>query len=82
MKVKDEVLKIIDGLKKDGFNPMDAVFEGAIDVKEDTTLDMMDKLIAVNAVSGVVRVIFTVEGDANIRFVEIPVGKQQEESQA
>lgn len=82
MKVKDEVLKIIDGLKKDGFNPMDAVFEGAIDVKEDTTLDMMDKLIAVNAVSGVVRIIFTVEGDANIRFVEIPVGKQQEESQA
>ena len=59
MKIKDEVLKVIDSLKKAGFNPVDAVFEGALGVKEDTTLAFMDKLNDSQMVSGVIRVIYT-----------------------
>ncbi len=73
MKIKDEVLKVIDALKKAGFEPVDAVFEGAVGVKEDTTLAFMDKLNDLQTVSGVIRVIYTVDKD-QVRFVEIPVG--------
>ncbi|MFA6048481.1 MAG: hypothetical protein WC792_00860 [Candidatus Micrarchaeia archaeon] len=79
MKIKDEVLKVIDSLKKAGFNPVDAVFEGALGVKEDTTLAFMDKLNDSQMVSGVIRVIYTSDGD-NVRFVEIPVGQGGEEA--
>ncbi len=75
MQVKEEVLKVIDALKKSGFNPVDAVFEGAVGVKEDTVLDFVQKLDEKQLVSGVIRVIYTTDGD-NIRFVEIPVGQQ------
>ncbi|MFH0971574.1 MAG: hypothetical protein V1835_03320 [Candidatus Micrarchaeota archaeon] len=74
MKIKDEVMKTIDALKKAGFNPVDAVFEGAVGVKEDTTLAFMDKLNDNQMVSGVIRVIYTLDED-NVRFVEIPVGQ-------
>ena len=74
MKIKEEVLKVIDALKKQGFNPVDAVFEGALGVKEDTTLAFMDKLNDGQMVSGVIRVIYTTE-DQNVRFVEIPIGQ-------
>jgi len=74
MKIRDEVLKVIDALKKQGFNPVDAVFEGAVGVKEDTTLAFMDKLNDAQLVSGVIRVIYTADGDS-VRFVEIPVGQ-------
>jgi hypothetical protein len=74
MKIKDEVLKTIDSLKKAGFNPVDAVFEGAVGVKEDTTLAFLDKLDDNQMISGVVRVIYTTDGD-NVRFVEIPIGQ-------
>ena len=77
MKVKEEVLKVIDALKAAGFTPVDAVFEGALGVKEDTTLAFMDKLNDNNMVSGVVRVIYSAGGD-QVRFVEIPVGQPQE----
>ena len=77
MKIKEEVLKIIEALKKEGFNPVDAVFEGAVGVKEDVTLSFMDKLNDAQLVSGVVRVIYTTDGE-NVRFVEIPVGQSQE----
>jgi len=77
VKIKDEVLSVIDALKKQGFNPVDAVFEGAVGVKEDTTLAFMDKLNDAQLVSGVIRVIYTSEGD-QVRFVEIPVGQPQE----
>ena len=76
MKVKDEVLTVIDALKKAGFTPVDAVFEGAVGVKEDTTLAFMDKLNDAQMVSGVVRVIYTTTDNA-VRFVEIPVGEQK-----
>lgn len=81
MKIKDEVLGIIDALKKAGFNPVDAVFEGAVGVKDDTTLETMDKLNSSQLVSGVIRVIYTSD-DEQVRFVEIPVGQQQEGKQA
>ncbi|MBU1197787.1 hypothetical protein KJ765_04740 [Candidatus Micrarchaeota archaeon] len=74
MKIKDEVLKTIDLLKKAGFTPIDAVFEGAVGVKEDTTLAYFDKLNDSQMVSGVIRVIYTLKDD-NVRFVEIPVGQ-------
>jgi hypothetical protein len=77
VKIKDEVLRVIDALKKQGFNPVDAVFEGAVGVKEDTTLAFMDKLNDAQLVSGVVRVIYTSDGE-QVRFVEIPVGQPQE----
>ncbi len=75
MNVKEEVLSVIDALKKAGFNPVDAVFEGAVGVKEDTVLDWVAKLDEKQLVSGVIRVIYTTDGK-NIRFVEIPVGQQ------
>ena len=75
MGVKDEVVTIIDALKKAGFNPVDAVFEGAVGVKEDTVLDFVSKLDDKQLVSGVIRVIYTTDGK-NVRFVEIPVGQQ------
>jgi hypothetical protein len=81
MKVKDEVLTVIDALKKAGFTPVDAVFEGAVGVKEDTTLAFMDKLNDAQMVSGVVRVIYTT-ADSAVRFVEIPVGEQKGGEQA
>ena len=74
MQIKDEVLSIISALKKQGFNPVDAVFEGAVGVKEDATLAFMDKLNGAQLVSGVIRVIYTAD-DQNVRFVEIPVGQ-------
>ncbi len=80
MKVKDEVLSTIDMLKKAGFTPIDAVFEGALGVKEDATLAFMDKLNDKNLASGVVRVIYSA-GDDQVRFVEIPVGQPQEAAQ-
>lgn len=80
MKVKDEVLSTIDMLKKAGFTPVDAVFEGAVGVKEDATLAFMDKLNDKNLVSGVVRVIYSA-GDDQVRFVEIPVGQPPEQGQ-
>ena len=73
MKIKDEVLKVIDSLKKAGFEPVDAVFEGAVGVKDDTTLAFMDKLDEKEMVSGVIRVIY-VAGEDQVRFVEIPIG--------
>jgi len=79
MKIKDEVLKVIDSLKKAGFNPVDAVFEGAVGVKDDVTLGFMDKLNDNQMVSGVIRVIYTAEGA--VRFVEIPVGQAPPEGQ-
>lgn len=79
MKIKDEVLKVIDALKKEGFNPVDAVFEGALGVKEDTTLAFMDKMNDTQMVSGVIRIIYTSDGQ-NIRFVEIPVGQSGTEA--
>lgn len=78
MDVKEEVLKTIDGLKKAGFNPVDAVFEGAVGVKDDEALQWIEKLDSKQLVSGVIRVIYTV-GDQNIRFVEIPVGQLPQE---
>ena len=77
MKIKDEVLKVIDTLKKAGFNPVDAVFEGAVGVKDDVTLAFMDKLNDAQMVSGVIRVIYTSD-DGGVRFVEIPVGQPPE----
>ncbi len=82
MKIKDEVLSVIDALKKAGFTPVDAVFEGAIGVKEDTTLAFMDKLNDNNMASGVIRVIYSAGGTDQVRFVEIPVGQPPEQGQA
>ncbi|MFH1246848.1 MAG: hypothetical protein V1644_00570 [Candidatus Micrarchaeota archaeon] len=80
MKVKEEVLTVIEALKKAGFTPVDAVFEGAVGVKEDTTLAFMDKLNDNNMVSGVIRVIYSA-GNDQVRFVEIPVGQPPEQAQ-
>jgi len=68
-------LKVLEALKKAGFNPVDAVFEGAVGVKEDTTLEFFQKLEDAGMLSGVVRVIYTT-GENKVRFVEIPVGHQ------
>ncbi|MFH1780072.1 MAG: hypothetical protein ABH803_02925 [Candidatus Micrarchaeota archaeon] len=81
MKIKDEVMKMIDLLQKSGFKPVDAVFEGALGVKEDTTLEFMDTLNASKMVSGVIRIIYTGEGE-QVRFIEIPVGQQGEQQVA
>ena len=76
MNSKEEVLKVLDALKKEeGFTPVDAVFEGAVGVKEDTTLEFFQKLEDAGMISGVIRVIYTV-GEGKVRFVEIPVGHQ------
>ncbi len=76
MNTKEEVLKILDALKKeDGFEPVDAVFEGAVGVKEDTTLEFFQKLEDAGMISGVIRVIYTA-GQGKVRFVEMPVGHQ------
>jgi len=77
VKVKEEVLKVIDALKKAGFEPVDAVYEGAVGVKENEVLDFMDGLNDKQLVSGVIRVIYTAGAD-QVRFVEIPVGSPQE----
>ena len=79
MKIKEEVLKVIDAMKKAGFTPVDAVFEGAVGVKEDTTLAFMDKLNDAQMVSGVIRVIYTTP-DNGVRFVEIPVGQAPDQA--
>lgn len=79
MKLKDEIEKTINALKQNGFNPVDAVFEGAIGVKEDTTLAFMEKLDEAKMANGVIRVIYTAGEDA-VRFIEIPVGTPPEEA--
>ncbi|MDP2717634.1 MAG: hypothetical protein Q8P02_02740 [Candidatus Micrarchaeota archaeon] len=81
MAIKDEVLQMLEMLKKAGLNPVDAVFEGAVGVKEDTVLGFMDKLDEKQLVSGVIRIIYT-SGENHIRFVEIPVGQGGEEQLA
>ncbi|MEK6923923.1 MAG: hypothetical protein AABW54_01640 [Candidatus Micrarchaeota archaeon] len=77
MKVSEEIQKTIKALKDNGFSPVDAVFEGAVGVKEDTTLAFLDKLNEAQLINGVIRVIYTA-GDDQIRFVEVPVGQPQE----
>ncbi|MGB9577414.1 MAG: hypothetical protein ACPL4N_02880 [Candidatus Norongarragalinales archaeon] len=77
MKIKEEVMKVIEGLKTQGFNPLDAIFEGAVGVKDDATLAFMDKLNDAQLVSGVIRVVYAADGN-NVRFVEIPVGQTPE----
>jgi len=79
MKLKEEIEKTINALKQNGFNPVDAVFEGAVGVKEDTTLSFIEKLDENKMVNGVIRVIYTAGEDA-VRFIEIPVGQPPEES--
>lgn len=74
MKIKDEVLATIEALKKAGFNPFDAVFEGALGVKEEDTLEFLQGADEAQMVSGVVRVIYSTP-DGQMRFVEIPVGQ-------
>ncbi len=84
MQIKDEVMQMLEMLKSKGLNPVDAVFEGAIGVKDDSTLAVMDKLNDKQLVSGVIRIIYTADGE-HVRFVEIPVGQggeQQLEQQA
>ncbi len=78
MQIKDEVMQMLETLKKAGFNPVDAVFEGAVGVKEDTTLAFMDKLNEKQLVSGVIRIIYTADKD-QVRFIEIPVGQGGEQ---
>ncbi|GEM_PF-764195 len=78
MQIKDEVMQMLETLKKAGLNPVDAVFEGAVGVKEDTTLAFMDKLNEKQLVSGVIRIIYTADKD-QVRFVEIPVGQGGEQ---
>ncbi len=80
MKLKEEIEKTINALKQNGFTPVDAVFEGAMGVKEDTTLAFVDKLNDSQMVNGVVRIIYTA-GEDSVRFVEIPVGQPAEEQQ-
>ncbi len=78
MQIKDEVMQMLETLQKAGFKPVDAVFEGAVGVKEDTTLAFMDKLNEKQLVSGVIRIIYTSDGD-QVRFIEIPVGQGGEQ---
>lgn len=78
MQIKDEVMQMLETLQKAGFKPVDAVFEGAVGVKEDTTLAFMDKLNEKQLVSGVIRIIYTADGD-QVRFIEIPVGQGGEQ---
>ena len=73
MKIKDEVLKTIKAIEGAGFKPVDAVFEGALGVKEASELAFLDALDEKDLVSGVIRIIYSTEGNS-IRFVEIPVG--------
>lgn len=77
MKIKEEVLKTIEALRREGFVPLDAVFEGALGVKEDATLAFMDNLNEAGLVSGVIRIIYATREEA-IRLVEIPIGKPEE----
>ena len=81
MKIADEVSKLIQSLKSAGFNPVDAVFEGAISVKEDTTLAFVDKMNEADLVSGSVKIIYTIGDEEQIRVIEIPVGTQQQQDQ-
>lgn len=73
MKIKEEVLKTIKAVEGAGFKPVDAVFEGALGVKEENELAFLDALDEKGLVSGVIRVIYSSEGNS-VRFVEIPVG--------
>ncbi len=73
MKIKDEVLKTIKAIEGAGFKPVDAVFEGALGVKEASELAFLDALDEKDLVSGVIRIIYSAEGNS-VRFVEIPVG--------
>jgi hypothetical protein len=82
MKVKDEVMKVIEALKASGFKPVDAMFEGAMGVNEDTTLEFVDRLNDNQSISGVIRVIYTSGDEQSPRFVEIPVGNPQDSGQA
>jgi len=79
LKIKEEVLKTIKAVEDAGFKPVDAVFEGAIGVKDDSTLAFMDALDAKELVSGVIRVIYTTDGKS-VRFVEMPVGHMSEDA--
>ncbi|VVB70290.1 Uncharacterised protein [uncultured archaeon] len=81
MKIAEEVSKLIQSLKSAGFNPADAVFEGAISVKEDTTLAFVDKMNEAQMVSGSIKVIYTIGDDEQIRVIEIPVGQQQDQEE-
>ena len=79
LKISEEIQKMIKALKDNGFTPVDAVFEGAMGVKEDTTLAFLDKLNEAQLVNGVIRIIYT-SGDDQVRFVEIPVGQGTQEA--
>lgn len=82
--VKKEFVKIRDMLVNAGFSPADAVFEGAVSVKDTTTLDALEKLEESKAAVGTLKVVYFVKPaneatDTDLRVIEIPVGSQEEE---
>ena len=81
--VKKEFVKIRDMLVSAGFSPADAVFEGAVSVKDTTTLDYLEKLEESKAAVGTLKVVYFTKPaseatDADLRVIEIPVGSQEE----
>ena len=80
MNIKDEVKKTLDMLKKAGMEPIDAIFEGAISVKEKEELDFIQKLDDKELISGTIRIIYLTP-DKKVRFIDLFVGEEEEEEE-
>ncbi|HLD81168.1 MAG TPA: hypothetical protein VJA40_04170 [archaeon] len=83
--MKPEFLKTRDALAGAGFSPADAVFEGAISVKDTKTLELLEQLEASGAAVGTLKLVYFTKQmkeatDDDLRVVEIPVGKEQEDA--
>ena len=81
MNIKEEVKKTLDMLKKAGMEPIDAIFEGAISVKEKEELDFIQKMDDKELISGTIRIIY-LTSDKKVRFIDIFVGEEEEEEES
>lgn len=73
MGVNAEVVKTYKMLKDADFEVLDVIFEGAMAVKDKSSLDILEDLASKKKAMGVIRVVYSA-GKDQLRTIEIPVG--------
>ena len=80
MKPIEEVLKTLEMLKNNGFQPVDAVFKGMIAVMNKSTLELIQNLADKGDAVGTLTIIYKTP-DGGIRTIEIPIGGEEEQAE-
>ncbi len=73
MKPYEEVVKTLEMLKSAGFEPVDAVFRGAIVVMNKEVMQLIEKLAENDEAMGSITIVYRTP-DGQLRSIEIPIG--------